>query len=84
MPDINQRPVSIDEFMYPKSDQSNSDSASEGDISYPNYYTMIPNMPNVPMAATMGSYNPTVNMPNGVSEGDSKEKENISPQNHNG
>ena len=85
MPDINQMPVSVEEFMYPKSDQSASDSASEGELSYSNYYSMLSNIPNVPMATAMANYNPTVHMPNGVTEGESKEKENTSPnQNHNG
>ena len=85
MPDINQMPVSVDEFMYPKSDQSASDSASEGELSYSNYYTMLPNVSNVPMATAMSNYNPTINMSNGIVEGESKEKENIpQSQNQNG
>ena len=87
MPDINQMPVSIDEFMYPKSDQSASDSASEAELSYSNYYTMIPNIPNASMAAAaMAHYNPTTNtMSDAANEVESKEKENISPdQNQNG
>ncbi len=85
MPEINQMPVSVEEFMYPKSDQSANDSASEGEVSYSNYYNMLSNIPNVPMGTAMANYNPAINMTNGVTEGESKEKENTSSnQNQNG
>ena len=46
---------------------------------------MLSNIPNVPMATAMANHNPTVHMTNGVTEGESKEKENTSPnENHNG
>ena len=81
MLNINQMPVSIEEFMYPKSDHSANESASDGETTYPNYFTMIPNIPNVPMAtAAMPNYNPALNLTNGVPNGgENKEKENISP-----
>ena len=83
MLNINQMPVSIEEFMYPKSDpNSANESASDGETTYPNYFTMIPNIPNVPMAATaIPNYNPALNLTNGViaNGGENKEKENISP-----
>lgn len=82
MLNINQMPVSIEEFMYPKSDpNSANESTSDGETTYPNYFTMIPNIPNVPMAtAAMPNYNPALNLTNGVPNGgENKEKENISP-----
>ena len=68
--------------MYPKSDpNSTNESASDGETTYPSYFTMIPNISNVPMAATaMPTYNPALNLANGVTNGgENKEKENISP-----
>ena len=62
MPDINlnETPVSVDEFTRLKS--ATSDSASEGENTYSNYYSMIPNGPHVPMAAAMSNYNPTLGL----------------------
>ena len=69
--------------MYPKSDpNSANESASDGETTYPNYFTMIPNISNVPMgAAAMPNYNPALSLTNGViaNGGENKEKENISP-----
>ena len=82
MPDINEMPVTVEEFMYPKSDQSVSDTASEGELKI---YNMIANLPSVSMATPIPNYNTTVNMTNGVVGGESKEKENTPPnQNYNG
>ena len=82
MPDFNQTPISVDEFMYPKSEPSStSDSASEGENSYSSYYNMIPNVPPVSMAATMSNYNPSIS---GAVEANSKDKENVPPTNPNG
>ena len=46
---------------------------------------MIANLPSVTMATPIANYNSTLHMTNGVTGGESKEKENTPPnQNHNG
>ena len=62
MPDLNlnETPVSVDEFTQLKS--ATSDSASEGESTYSRYYSMIPNVPPVPMTAAMSNYNPTLGL----------------------
>ena len=82
MPDIKEMPVTVEEFMYPKNEQSVSDSASEGELKI---YNMLANLPRDPMATAIPNYNPTAHMTNNVTGEESKEKENMSPnQNHNG
>lgn len=79
MPDINQTPVTVDEFMHPKGETPINNSAQEGEFSYPNYYTMLSNITNVPMTNAMNPFNQTsINESNGNAEGDSKHQENIS------
>ena len=80
MPDINEIPVTVEEFMNPKSETPSNNSALEGEYSYSNYYTMLSNITNVSMATTMNSYNPSsLNMATGNVEGESKDQENITP-----
>ena len=82
MPDINETPVTVEEFMYPKNEQSISESASEGELKI---YNMLANLPSVTMPTPIPNYNSTVHMTNSVTGGESKEKENILiNQNHNG
>ena len=80
MPDINQTPVIIQESMQPNGVIPPNNSATEGEYSYPNYYTMLLNMTNNPMTNTMNSYHSgTIDTSNGNTEGDLKNQENISP-----
>ena len=79
MPDINQTPVTVEEFMHPKGETQINNSSQEGEFSYPNYYTMLSSLTNVPMNNAMNPFNQTsINVSNGNAEGDSKDQENIS------
>ena len=80
MPDINQTLVTVEEFMHPKRETPTNNSAQEGEFSYPNYYTMLSNITNVPMTNAMNTFNQTsLNVSNGNAEGDSKDQENTLP-----
>ena len=80
MPDINQTPVTVEEFMHPKRETPTNNSAQEGQFSYPNYHTMLSNITNVPMTNAMNTFNQTsLNVTNGNAIGDSKDQENIPP-----
>ena len=79
MPDINQTPVTVEEFMHPKGETPTNNSAQEGEFSYQNYYTMLSNITNVPITNAMNTFNQTsLDVSNGNAEGDSKDQENIS------
>ena len=82
MPDLNQTQISVDEFMYPKSEPSStSDSASESETSYSNYYNMIPNVPPISISATMSNYNPSISC---AVDASPKDKENVPQTNQTG
>ena len=86
MPDIIETPVTVEEFMNPKSEIPSNNSSLEGEYSYPNYYTMLSNIANASMATNMNSYNPTsVNLSTGTIERESKDQDNdTSKQNQKG
>ena len=80
MPDISQTPVTVEEFMHPKRETPTNNSTQEGEFSYPNYYTMLSNITNVPMTNAMNPFNQaSINLSNGNAEGDSKDQENVPP-----